>query len=156
MRKTLAILAAGAALAAAPALAQLGGVADVQVGGRVGADAGVDPAATVGDVTTRTGDIVDRLDDRVGRTVDDASLTLATREQVRAGVEVRDAGGNSVGTVQSVEGDTAVLVRGGKLYTIPLSELWHDTSRAASGLVTKLTRTEIQARAAAGAGVRVD
>lgn len=85
----------------------------------------------------------------VGKTVDAANLTLATREQVRAGAELYDTGGNSVGTVQSVEGDTAVVVRDGKLYNVPIAAIYHGAVGATHGLVTKLSSAEIQARTTA-------
>lgn len=85
----------------------------------------------------------------VGKTVDAANLTLATREQVRAGAELYDTSGNSVGTVQSVEGDTAVVVRDGKLYNVPIAAIYHGAVGATHGLVTKLSSAEIQARTTA-------
>ncbi|WP_338426412.1 hypothetical protein [Sphingopyxis kveilinensis] len=149
MHKSLTLLAVGTALAAAPALAQLvpGGVADVNVGGNVA----VDPGATVGTVTDRVGQTVDRVDGTVNNAVDSTNLTLATREQVRAGAEIRDNKGNSVGTVQSIEGDTAVVVRGGKLYNVPLASIYHGAVGRTHGLVTKLPAASIEARAAASA-----
>lgn len=125
MRKPLALLMLTPALLAGPALAQLApdGVANVNLVGQVG--------------------------DTVGKAVDAANLTLATREQVRAGAELYDTSGNSVGTVQSVEGDTAVVIRGGKLYNVPLAEIYHGLVGATHGLVTKLSRAEIQARTTA-------
>lgn len=154
MRKTFAIMAAGAAILATPALAQLGGVADVNVGGQVGVDPGNSVGNTLGTVTDRVGDTVEKVDGTVNHAADHSNLTLATREQVRAGAEVRDSSGTSVGTVQSVEGNTAVVVRGGKLYNIPLASLYNSASGKAKGLVTKLPHAEITARANAGADVR--
>lgn len=151
MRKTLSLLATGAALLAAPALAQVGGVADVNAGAQVG----VNPAGTVGAVTDRVGQTVDRVDEGVNRTVDTTKLKLAAREDVRAGAQVSDSSGNSVGTVQSVDGDQAIVVDGGKLYNVPLSSLYSHAEGAAHGtthgLVTKLPKTELKARAEAGA-----
>ncbi|MGH6633496.1 MAG: hypothetical protein ACREB0_09055, partial [Sphingopyxis sp.] len=63
--------------------------------------------------------------------------------------ELYDTGGNSVGTVQSVEGDTAVVIRGGKLYNVPIAQIYHGAVGATHGLVTKLSSAEIQARTAA-------
>lgn len=143
MRKPLALLMLTPALLAGPALAQLApdGVANVNLVGQVGlgGNAATSPVAgTVGQVG-----------DTVGKAVDAANLTLATREQVRAGAELYDTSGNSVGTVQSVEGDTAVVIRGGKLYNVPLAEIYHGLVGATHGLVTKLSRAEIQARTTA-------
>lgn len=58
MRKTLMTLAAGAAIVAVPAVAQvgLGGAANLNAG------AALDPAATVGSVTDRVGQTVDSVD----------------------------------------------------------------------------------------------
>lgn len=112
MRKTMMIFAAGTALLAVPAFAQL------DVGGAVGGTLGaqVDPGATVGNtvdrVTQPVGDTVDRVDGTVNRTADATKLTLATREEVRAGVQVTDTRGKSIGTVQSIDGDNAVVVDG--------------------------------------------
>ncbi len=125
MRQAFALLTVAPALLACPALAQL-------------APAQLAPGGTV-----------DRVDGTVGKTVDAANLTLATREQVRAGAELYDTGGNSVGTVQSVEGDTAVVVRGGKLYNVPIAQIYHGAVGATHGLVTKLSGAEIQARTTA-------
>jgi hypothetical protein len=121
MRRILMTLAAGTALIGAPAFAQ------------------------------PVGDTVEHVGDKAGEAVDSAKLTLATREQVRAGTEVIDTKGNSIGTVQSVDGDAAVVVKGGKLYDIPLSSLHHDAAGSAHKLVTKLAPDEIKARSAASA-----
>ncbi len=125
MRQAFALLTVAPALLACPALAQL------------------EPAQLA------PGGTVDRGDGTVGKTVDAANLTLATREQVRAGAELYDTGGNSVGTVQSVEGDTAVVVRGGKLYNVPIAQIYHGAVGATHSLVTKLSGAEIQARTTA-------
>ncbi|WP_411340555.1 hypothetical protein V6U71_00875 [Sphingopyxis sp. J-6] len=147
MRKTLSLLAAGAALIAAPAFAQVGGVADVNAGAQVG----VNPAGTVATVTDRVGQTVDRVDDSVNHAVDATKLKLAAREDVRAGAQVSDSSGNSVGTVQSIDGDQAIVVDGGKLYNVPLSSLYSHAEGAAHGLVTKLPKADLKARAEAGA-----
>lgn len=150
MRKTMILMAAGTALLATPALAQLvGGAVDATVG------AGANLGQTAGDVTQSVtkpvGEVVDRTDGAVNGTLDNAKLTLATREQVRAGAQVSDAAGNSVGTVQSVDGDQAIVVDGGKLYNVPLSSLYSNAADAAGGLVTKLPKADIEARVAADA-----
>ena len=158
----LALLAAAPALlAATPALAQassapvsapapaasLGsdGVANVNLVGQVG----LGGSAAIQDATDPVGGTVDQADAAVQKSVDAANLTLATREQVRAGAELYGTDGQSVGTVQSVEGDTAVVVRGGKLYNVPLAEIYHGAVGATHGLVTKLSSAEIQARTTA-------
>ena len=150
MRKAFALLTAAPALLALPALAQTApdGSANVNLVGKVGLNGGTIGNAVDG-VTNPVGGTVDRVDRTVGKTVDTANLTLATREQVRAGAELYDTGGNSVGTVQSVEGDTAVVVRGGKLYNVPIAQIYHGTVGATHGLVTKLSSAEIQARTTA-------
>lgn len=147
MRKIYATLAAGAALIAVPALAQLGvgGAADVQVGANTGNVVG----GTLNSVTQPVSDVVDHADAAVNKAVDTSKLTLATREQVRAGAEIKDTSGTSIGTVQSVEGDTAVVVKGGKLYNVPLASLYHSAADGAHALVTNLSRAEIQAHTTA-------
>ena len=152
MRKTFALLAAGTALLAAPALAQLntGGAADVNVGGQVG----VNPGGVVGSITDPVGKTVDHVDGTVNHAVDSTNLTLATREQVRAGAESHGPDGRSIGTVQSVEGGIAVVIRGGKLYNVPLSEVYHGAVGAGHGLVTKLSSAEIQAHTTAAVEAR--
>ena len=151
----LALLAtAPALLAATPALAQAAstapavgsdGVANVNLVGKVGLNGN----AAIQDTADPVGETVDQVDGAVQKSVDAANLTLATREQVRAGAELYGTDGNSVGTVQSVEGDTAVVVRGGKLYNVPLAEIYHGAVGATHGLVTKLSSAEIQARTTA-------
>lgn len=146
MRKAFALLTVAPALIAFPAFAQLApdGSANVNLVGKVGLKGGAvqDPV----DGVTNT---VGQVDGAVGKAVDAANLTLATREQVRAGAELYDTGGNSLGTVQSVEGDTAVVVRAGKLYNVPIAQIYHGAVGATHGLVTKLSTAEIQARTTA-------
>ena len=155
MRKAFALLTVAPAFLAFPAFAQTApapapaqlapdGSANVNLVGKVGLKGGA-----VDGVTNPVGGAVDRADSAVGKAVDTANLTLATREQVRAGAELYDTGGNSVGTVQSVEGDTAVVVRGGKLYNVPIAQIYHGAVGATHGLVTKLSSAEIQARTTA-------
>ncbi len=150
MRKAFALLTVAPALLAYPAFAQLApdGSANVNLVGKVGLNGGAVDAAVDG-VTNPVRGTVDRADGAVSKTVDAANLTLATREQVRAGAELYDTSGNSVGTVQSVEGDTAVVVRGGKLYNVPIAQIYHGAVGATHGLVTKLSAAEIQARTTA-------
>jgi hypothetical protein len=150
MRKAFALLAAGAALVTVPALAQV-------VGGTVDTGVGVDTAplgATVGTVTDRVGQTVDQVDGAASRTIDSTKLTLANSEQVRAGVNITDRAGNSVGTVQSVDGENAIVVDGGKLYNIPLGSLYSSAEGATNTLVTKLPKAQIAARVQGGAQTR--
>ena len=153
MRKTLILLAASTAAFAAPAFAQVDTGVAGQVGGTVGGS--VDPGRMAGDVvqdaTQPVGDAVDQVDQTAKDATDAADLKLATREDVRAGANVTDSKGNSIGTVQSIDGDNAVVVSGGKLYNIPLSALYSHAEGAAHGLVTKLPKSEFEARGAAGA-----
>jgi len=150
MRNAFALLTLAPALLAVPALAQLApdGSANVNLVGKVGLNGAAVEAAVDG-VTSPVGGTVDRVDGAVGKTVDAANLTLATREQVRAGAEPYDTSGNSVGTVQSIEGDTAVVLRGGKLYNVPIAQIYHSAVGATHSLVTKLSSAEIQARTTA-------
>lgn len=143
MRKPLALLTIAPALLAAPALAQPApdGGANINLVGQVGLNGSA--------VTEPVAGTVGKAGDGIGKAVNAANLTLATREQVRAGAEIYDTGGNSVGTVQSVEGDVAVVIRGGKLYNVPIAEIYHGAVGAAHGLVTKLSRAEISARTSA-------
>lgn len=146
------LLTAAPALFIAPAaLAQPApdGGANVNLVGQVGGQAGIGTGAAVGNLTDPVGSTVGRIDGAVNGAVDAASLTLATREQVRAGAELYDTSGNSVGTVQSVEGDIAVVIRGGKLYNVPIAEIYHGAVGASHGLVTRLSRAEITARTTA-------
>ena len=146
----VALLTVAPAFLAAPALAQPApdGSANVNLVGQVGLNGGAVNAAVDG-LTNPVGGTVDRLDGTVNKTIDATSLTLATREQVRAGAEIYDTSGNSVGTVQSIEGDTAVVIRGGKLYNVPVAEIYHGAVGASHGLVTKLSSSEITARTTA-------
>lgn len=155
MRQSLALLTLAPALLAAPALAQTPAApsatdgASINLVGKVRSAGGLDTGGTVNGLTDPVGATVGGVDGAVGKLVDTANLTLATREQVRAGAEIYDTNGNSVGTVQSVEADTAVVVRSGKLYTIPVADIYQGAVGATPGLVTKLSRTEIQARTTA-------
>jgi len=148
MHKALTLFVAGTAFAAIPAFAQVGGV----VGGSVDATVGTAPVAgTVNTVTGQVGNTVDRVDGAVNGTLDSTKLVVATREQVRAGAEITDMQGNGVGTVQSVDGGNAVIVDGGKLYNIPLSELYTKADSVTGPLITKLPKAEIRARVQGGA-----
>ena len=152
MQKALTFLAAGAAILAAPALAQVGGT----VGGSVDTTVGTGPVAgtagnVTGQVTGQVGKTVEHVDGAVNGAIDSTKLVAATREQVRAGAQVTDTQGNSVGTVQSIDGANAVIVDGGKLYNIPLAELYSKADSVTGPLVTKLPKAEIRARVQGGA-----
>ena len=140
MHKALTLFAAGAAILAAPAFAQVGGNVDATVG-----------AGTVSNLTGQVGNSVDRVDGAVNGTIDSTKLVAATREQVRAGAQITDTQGNSVGTVQSIDGANAVIVDGGKLYNIPLAEIYSKADSVTGPLVTKMARSEIRASVHGGA-----
>jgi len=157
MRTPLILLAAGSAALAAPAFAQVGGVAGQVTGDVTGqVNPGQTASDTVGGVTQPVGDVVDQTDDMVNDTVDSANLKLATQDQVRAGANVTDMNGNSIGTVQSVDGANAVVVSGGKLYNVPLSELYSKGDGAAGSLVSKLPKDSLTLHAGADAGANAD
>lgn len=151
MRTIVFLLAGSAALLASPALAQVGGV----VGGTVDATVGAGPVAgTVTDATSGIGNTVDHVDDAVNGTIDSTRLVVATRQQVRAGAQITDTQGNDVGTVQGIDGDNAVIVDGGKLYNIPVAQIYSKADSVTGPLVTKLAKAEIRARVQGGAAVQ--
>ena len=147
MRISVTILALGAVLAASPALAQInvGGQTGVNVG--AGAGLGVDPSGALGGVTGTVDRTVGTVDRTVNRSLD-SELRAATSADLTGGAAVRDRRGNRVGTVQSVHGDTAVVVKGDKTMHVPVSQLY----RGASGLVTGLSKAQLNAMASATAG----
>src|SRR3546814_18444448 len=87
-------------------------------------------------------EVVDQVDQTANDAVDATDLTLATQEQVRAGANVTDMDGNSIGTVQSIDGGNAVVVSGGKLYNVPLSALSANGTDTAKGLVSKVPQAQ--------------
>ena len=113
-----------------------------------------DPGTAVGSVTDPVGQTVDRVDGTVNNAADATGLALATREQVSTGAEIRDSRGNSIGTVQSIDGETAMVTRGGKMYHVPLSGIYHSAAGKTRGLVTKMPRADIKAHTAAAAEAR--
>jgi len=142
MRIQTRLLVAAAALAAAPAMAQ------VSVGTETGVGVGVnvpvrDTVNSVHNDINRTVDTVDRTANRAA----DTRLYVATRADVGVGASVRDSRGRRIGTVQSVSADSAVLVNGGQRVRVPISSLY----RSADGLVTRMSRTQFNARARAQA-----
>jgi len=161
MRKTLILLAAGTAAIAGPAFAQLGSTAGQVTGHVTGNVTGqVDPAGTVGNVTDQVtqpvGEVVDQVDQTANDAVDATDLTLATQDQVRAGANVTDMDGNSIGTVQGIDGGNAVVVSGGKLYNVPLSALYAHGTDTAKGLVSKVPQAQLEAHAGADASADTD
>src|SRR3546814_7976855 len=101
-------------------------------------------------------EVVDQVDQTANDAVDATDLTLATQEQVRAGANVTDMDGNSIGTVQSIDGGNAVVVSGGKLYNVPLSALYAHGTDTAKGLVSKVPPAQPEAHTAAGTGASAD
>lgn len=142
MRNLMKFVVLGTAFAATPALGQ------ISVGGQTGVNVGVgvDPGATLGTVTGAVDRTVGAADRTVDRTLD-RDLRVATSADLTAGATVRDQRGNRVGTVQSVHGDTAVVVKGDKAMHVPIAQLY----RSASGLVTGLTQAQLKAMATANA-----
>ena len=139
------LLVAGTALLAMPAAAQ------VSVGGQTGVGVGVNVPVgnTVGSVRDTVDRTVDRTDRLANRTIDrtNMDLAVATSADVRAGATVTDSRGRRVGTVQSVSADSAILVNGNHRLRVPISSLY----RSASGLVTRMTRSQFHAQARAQA-----
>lgn len=153
MRNLLKFIAFGASLVAVPALSQVsvGG----QTGVNVGVGVGVNPGGTVGTVTgtlDRTVNTVDRTVNHTANSALGSDLRVATSADLTAGAIVRDRRGNKIGTVQSVHADTAVVVKGGRTVNVPISRLY----RGASGLVTNLTKAQINAMASANANANAN
>ncbi len=145
MRRSSLFIAFGAALVASAAPAQiLGG----QAGGGVGLGAGV--GANVGGIVDGATGTLDRGVGTLDRTVNGAlrsDLTVATAADLTSGAEVRDNRGRSVGTLQSVNGGMALVVKGDKAVNVPLASLY----RSGKGLVTQLSRSQLRAAASANA-----
>ena len=74
------------------------------------------------------------------------TVTAATSADVQAGAQVRDQNGAPVGTIESVDGEAAVLSTGAVRAEIPISSFGKDSQ----GLVIAMTRAQIEA----AAGVR--
>ena len=168
MRFTISVLAFGAIVAASPAVAQLnvglGGQGGLgvglgapgvsvggagQVGGQIGI--GVDGRGTIDRVTGRGEHSVNRVDGTVNGALG-SELRVASSADLAAGTVVRDDRGRRVGAVQSVQGDTAVVVRGDDSFHVPVASLYRSTS----GLVTSLSRAQIEAMASAHANAAAD
>ena len=151
MRITSGILAIGAALAAAPAMAQINVGLGGQVGGNVGVGVGgINPGSTIGGVTGTLDSTVGRIDRVTNRTLDNAlgsNLSVVTAADLTSGATVRDGNGRKIGTLQSVHGNMAVIVKGDRTMHVPIARLY----RGATGLVTGLTNAELRAAASASA-----
>jgi hypothetical protein len=81
----------------------------------------------------------------------DAAATVgpvqaATKEDIKTGANVIDQKGGSVGTIESVTADGAVIATGKARVQIPLGSF----GKSASGLVIGMTKTELEAAAAKG------
>ena len=147
MRPSITCIALASALVATPSIAQIG----VGVGGQVGAGVRLDTGRTLDRVGDRLDRTVDRLDRTANRALDN-DLVLATRADLRTGATVRDSRGRRVGTVQAVHRDTAIVVRGNRTLHVPLAALY----RSGRGLVSSLSRAQIDASARARANARAD
>ena len=137
----------GAAAISTPATAQLvnvGGSGGVNVG--AGANVGTDLGRTLDTLAPTVDRTVNSVDRTANRTLQN-DLRLATAADLQAGATVRDNRGHSVGTLQSVNGNVAVVVEGNRSLNVPLAQLY----RSGKGLVTKLTREQLSASAQAGA-----
>jgi len=146
----------GAAAIATPATAQLvnvGGSGGVNVGAGVGV--GTDLGRTVDSLTPTVDRTVNSLDRTANRTLQQ-ELRLATAADLQAGATVRDNRGHRIGTLQSVSGNVAIVADGNRSLHVPLAQLY----RSGKGLVTKLSRQQLNASAQAsmsadaGASVR--
>lgn len=155
-----------AALIALPASAQLAGT----LGGTVntGVNATVNTAQTTGTVLNTAGTVTNHVDaaatsavngtQRVtDRAMAAANLTLVTRQQVRTGLVVRDMRGQRIGTVSSLDANSAIVVSGNRMYHVPLTALYRRATVAANGaansLVTSIPRARLTAHVAARANV---
>lgn len=139
MRISTSILALGAVVASAPALAQ------VSAGGTVSAGSGIN----AGGSTTAAGRIVgvnDRNVSVASRTVNGAlanGVRLAARTDLRTGAEVRDSNGVRLGTLESLQGNKAVVVQGNRAFHVPIGIIYRTTR----GLVTDRTTPQLQTTA---------
>lgn len=165
MRKIQTLMLAAAAMAvSAPAVAQLGGaVGGVtgSVGGAVsgGVNTTVDPVTTTADTVGRTtdtvGGVVNKADSTVQSRVDNTRLSAVSAQDVTAGLKVRDSNGHSIGTVQSISGDQALVADGSKVYNVPVSQLYARGAGKARQLMTKVPRASLTAQANANANSAV-
>ena len=169
--RTFTILAGTcAALIALPASAQLAGTlgGTVNTGVNAGVNTGVNTAQTTGTVLNTAGTVGNHVDSAVTgavngtqrvteRAMANANLTLATRQQVQTGLVVRDMRGQRIGTVSSVNANSAIVVSGNRMYRVPLTALYRRATVAANGaansLVTSIPRAGLTAHVAARANV---
>ena len=159
-----------AALIALPASAQLAGTlgGSVNTGVNAGVNTGVNTAQTTDTVLKTAGTVTNQVDSTVAgavngtqrvteRAMANANLTLATRQQVQTGLVVRDMRGQRIGTVSSVNANSAIVVSGNRMYRVPMTALYHRTSAAvngaANGLVSAIPRARLTAQVAAKAHV---
>ena len=70
-------------------------------------------------------------------------VTLATAADVKAGVSVFDEGGALVGTIDSVDSDSAIINTGKARADVPLASFGKNDK----GLVVSLTKAELDAQA---------
>jgi hypothetical protein len=73
-------------------------------------------------------------------------VQVAAKEDIKAGATVIDQKGGSVGTIESVSAEGAVIATGKARVQIPLGSF----GKSASGLVIGMTKTELEAAAAKG------
>jgi hypothetical protein len=73
-------------------------------------------------------------------------VQLAAKEDITAGATVIDQQGGSVGTIESVSAEGAVIATGKARVQIPLGSF----GKSASGLVIGMTKIELEAAAAKG------
>ena len=179
MRYITVLAGLSAALIAMPAAAQLGttlggavnttvgaatNVGVPTVGTKVGTavntsvNAGVDTAAaagTAGRVTTAASTAGSRsvgtAERALGRSMAAANLSLATRQQVRTGLVVRDTRGQRIGTVSSLDANSAIVVSGNRMYHVPLGALYTRSTGAVTSLVTSVPRAQLTTHVAARA-----
>lgn len=109
-----------------------------------------DPVDTVPPVQDQVPEALPPAQDAIEPSADSAAepgtVTAATSADVQAGAQVRDQNGAPVGTIESVEGEAAVLSTGAVRAEIPISSFGKDSQ----GLVIAMTRAQIEA----AAGVR--
>ena len=178
MRNFIILFGSAAALASVPAAAQLGGTVGGAVGGTVNAatrpvsgeaqtrtdatvNTRVDTAPVLdsaGRVITKAGNaggrVVDHTQHVAHKTVNTTSVAVVTHEQVTSGLVVRDERGQRIGTVARVEGNQALVVSGGRTYSVPLANLYRRTTGAAGVLVSSIPRAQLSAKVNARASTR--
>ena len=169
MRNMTILTGLGAALIAFPAAAQLGttlgGTVNTTVGAAtnvgiptVGTNVGtavntsvnaeVDTATAASTAGSRSVGITQRA---LGRSMAAANLSLATRQQVRTGLVVRDTRGQRIGTVSSLDANSAIVVSGNRMYHVPLGALYKRGNDAVTSLVTSVPRARLTTHVAARA-----